>query len=357
MGNCLRGANVWQVVNNRVEYGDALGSGRVGPPFSAENLQELRQWGANFVNVSHPGIYTQSSPYELDKLVQQNLDEFLDKLAAARLYAVISFRTGPGRTEHAFDPPPSTAAANVIWKNKKAQDSWVAMWSKTAARYKNHPAVIGYNLMVEPNSNVTSVNEWDPAVFARKYSGTTYDWYALAKRIIPAIRKVDATTPILVSAMNYGDVGWLMQMPLMPDEKTVYVIHQYEPFLFTHQAPPFANTYPGFFDGNWDDLPETIDKTWLKSLITPARDFRVKNNVPVVVLEYGAKHRVPNASGYLKDELGIFESLELSHAIWLWETDYRGVDWDDFSVSAAADPAYIQALKTNWSKNSQFILP
>lgn len=351
-GNCLRGANIWQVIIDPREHGTQIGTSRVGPPFSQEIFDEARRWGANVINISHPGIYAYAYPYGLDTQIQANLDSLINKISAAGLYAVISYRTGPGRTEHAFDSPPSPPEANLIWKSRAAQDAWVRMWKATATRYKNNPAVVGYNLMVEPNSNNTVVNEWDPVVFANKYSGQLVDWYQLAKRIVTAIRTMDTATPLLVSPMNWGDVFWLTKMPIMPDSKTVYVIHQYEPYFFTHQwGPTYPNTYPGFFDGTWDGVPETIDRAWLENLILPAKTFRLAHSVPVAVMEWGVMHRVPNSTVFERDELSIFEKFSLPHATWLWETDYTGVDWDDFNVRAASDSNFGSTLRANWGKN------
>jgi hypothetical protein len=43
----LRGANIWQKVENK----------QVVPSFTAQDLHDLKSWGANYVNISHPGIY------------------------------------------------------------------------------------------------------------------------------------------------------------------------------------------------------------------------------------------------------------------------------------------------------------
>lgn len=353
-GNCLRGANLWQARNDKSEFGNALGEGAVGPPFSIDILRRLRSWGGNLVMLSHPGIFSEKAPYLMEAKVQANLDEMVHKAGAAGLYTVISFRTGPGRSEKAFSPPPGPESGRQIWTSRAAQDAWVRMWKHVAQRYRNHPHVVGYNLMVEPNPNTTAVKEHNPEAFAKKYGGSLYDWYPLAQRIVQAIRSVDRLTPILVSPMNYGDLGWLSAMPLMRDGRTVYIVHQYEPYLYTHQTEPFSYFYPGFFDGNWDGVPETIDRGWLRGIFTPLESFRNSHKVPLAVMEYGLKHRVPDSAKFLSDELEIFETLQLSHALWLWETDYSGVDWDDFNVRAASDPVFLDTLKKNWQRNVNF---
>jgi hypothetical protein len=43
----LRGANLWQKVEG----------GELSPSFTRSDLHDLKSWGANYVNISHPGIY------------------------------------------------------------------------------------------------------------------------------------------------------------------------------------------------------------------------------------------------------------------------------------------------------------
>ena len=37
--------------------------------------------GANYVNISHPGLFGEDPPYVLDEAVQDNLDRLLDMIA------------------------------------------------------------------------------------------------------------------------------------------------------------------------------------------------------------------------------------------------------------------------------------
>jgi len=98
----LRGANIWQGRNLTEIYGDTLGTGAVGPPYTQTDFDNLAALGANYVNVSHPGLYAEKAPFTLDEQVQQNLDSLLTMIAQAKMFAVITFRTGPGRSEFTF---------------------------------------------------------------------------------------------------------------------------------------------------------------------------------------------------------------------------------------------------------------
>jgi len=79
-----------------------MGPGPVGLPYIQEDFDRLAALGANYVNISHPGLFTETPPYTLDQDIQDNLDNLLNMIAEDDMFAVIAFRTGPGRSEFTF---------------------------------------------------------------------------------------------------------------------------------------------------------------------------------------------------------------------------------------------------------------
>ena len=180
------------------------------------------------VNISHPGLYSETSPYALDADAQANLDSLLAMIQEANLFAVITFRTGPGRNEAAIVPEVDFPALYSVWTSQTEQDAWVAMWRYTADRYKNNAIVVGYDLMCEPHSNaIVADPTYDASDFYPAYANTLYDWNPLAKRITTAIRQVDTSTPILIGGMGWSAAAWLGSLASNGDSKTVYAVHQY----------------------------------------------------------------------------------------------------------------------------------
>ena len=99
----LRGANIYQRrVYPELDGSEFMGTDPVGPPFVQADFDRLAALGANFVNISHPGLFTEDPPWVLDEDIQDNLDALLRMIAGADLFAVIAFRTGPGRSEFTF---------------------------------------------------------------------------------------------------------------------------------------------------------------------------------------------------------------------------------------------------------------
>jgi hypothetical protein len=188
-GAQLRGANIWQRIRVPSLDGNYLGNDYIGPPYAQADFNRLAALGANYVNLSIPGLFTERPPYQLDTAARDHLDQLLEQARQANLFVVISFRTGPGRSDFTFYRdgagvwyPPGLLVEDV-WTNQAAQDAWVDMWRYTAQRYRNHPVVVGYELMVEPNADEVALNIYDPNDFYPQYANTTTTGTACTGRL------------------------------------------------------------------------------------------------------------------------------------------------------------------------------
>ncbi len=371
-GTMLRGANIYQRrVYPELDGSEFMGPGPVGPPYTRSDVGALAAMGANFVVVSHPGLYTETAPYLLDGDVQANLDRLLEMIASEGMYAVIAFRTGPGRSDFTFywDEVGSwfdeSYLDDSVWEESNAQDAWVDMWRYTAWRYRDNPAVIGYELMVEPNSNDRLLDAWDPEDFYNEYGGTLYDWNQLFPRITAAIREEDGEMPILVGGNGYSAVGWLPFVEPSGDPRTVYVVHQYAPHPYTHQSPGDEGyTYPGVFDTDGDGASEVFDRVWLEECLSAAMDFSRLYGAPVAVTEFGVVRWAPGAAAFMEDSMRLFEEEGWNHALWVWHPSWK--DWnrevDDFDFTHGPDPlnhtavkssGLIAAIRNAWRRNQE----
>lgn len=368
-GTQLRGANIWQrIVVPDLDGPDFLGRGYIGPPYTQEDFDRLAALGANYVNLSHPGLFTERPPYVLDEGAQANLDRLIEMAAKADLFVVITFRTGPGRSDFTFyrdgagDWFDESLLIESVWNDRQAQDAWVEMWRYTAQRYRGHPLVVGYDLMCEPNANDVALGLYDPQEFYPQYAGSLYDWNQFYPRIVAGIREVDAETPILVSAMGWGAVDWLPVLQPVDAPRLVYMVHQYEPQdQYTHQEPPAGNTYPGRFDLDWDGSPDTFDRAWLDGYLSVVDDFRHEHGAPVSVNEFGVMRWVPNAADFMRDEMELFEQRGMNHALWVWDPAWQ--PWvgqvNDFTFRFGPDPRSAaevdsdlqNVIKEFWSRN------
>lgn len=366
----LRGANIFQrKVYPELDGGEFMGSGYIGPPFIQEDFNKLASMGANYVNISHPGIFCENQPYKMDEKALNNLKELIEMIGKADMFVVISFRTGPGRSEFTFywgeddEWFDKSYYNDMVWKEEAAQIAWAKMWKETVKIFKDNPYVVGYDLMVEPNSNDVWLDIWEPDDFYSQYKNTLYDWNSLFPQIINIIREEDNSTPILVGGMAYSAVNWFQYIIPVQDSKTVYTIHQYEPYIYTHQKSDDNYTYPGDFDADYDGKTDHVDRNWLQKLLNRADNFRTSKNIIIACNEYGVARWAKEAYKFLDDQMNIFEEMGMNYAIWEWSTSWEpfASEVNDFNFCFGPDPnnrSYIPSnnlidtIKKYWTKNT-----
>ena len=365
-GTQLRGANTWQrIVVPKYDGGNFLGDGYIGPPYTQADFDALAALGANYVNLSHPGVYTERPPYVLDEKVVENLDKMIGMAANADMFAVITFRTGPGRNDFTFYRDDDWFAEEDLienlWSDTDAQAAWAEMWRYTAERYRDNPVVVGYDLICEPNANEI-LDEWDKEEFFANYGGSVYDWNRWYPAIVAAIREVDGETPILVGGEGYSALDWLPYLELVDAERIVYTFHQYAPSMYTHQYPDEGYTYPGEFDTDYDGEEDAFDRNWISDYLNIAAKFSAGHGVPVAVNEYGVVRWAEGAPAFMRDEMEVFEELGINYALWVWDPVWQpwneGVNFMTFRFGS--DPNNITDVENDlqdtimefWAKNS-----
>lgn len=336
-GKHLHGANIFMGRNP-----DGASNGIGDGDFTQADFNDLRQAGANYVQLSHAGIFNEAAPYSLDSVAEANLDLSIQRAMAAGLYAVIAFRSGPGRNENAISNR-DALLVEEIWTNAAARNAWVNMLKRTASRYNGNPAVVGYSIMVEPNSYAHH-NYPSPEDFYAQYAGTLEDVNGLFALATAAIREVDSTTPILLEPEGYGNIDWLSYLNLTSDSRTVYTPHDYTPYEYTHEAVGGA-TYPGNYDLDSDGTTEVVNKNFLTTYLSRVSQFATTNSVPVAITEFGVHTSASNAATFLSDRIDIQNAIG-SWAVWTWQPS--GFD-DPFSVHDSS--SVHDALTSAWSNN------
>ncbi|UCH24417.1 MAG: cellulase family glycosylhydrolase [Trueperaceae bacterium] len=369
-GPHLRGVNIWQrLVFPELDGPEFMGSGYVGPPFNQADFDRLAELGANYVNLSGPGLFSEQVPFAADERVAEHLDRLLDMIGRADMFAVISFRTGPGRSEFTFvrdeagDWFDENRLNDSVWRDQAAQDAWVEMWRYTAQRYRSHPIVVGFDLMVEPNAEEVWFDIYgEPEDFYPEHADTLFDWNQLHPRISSAIREVDPDTPILIGAAGYSGTVWLPYLEPTGDPKTVYTVHPYEPVEYVFQFPPSDIRYPGHLDLDDDGRPEVFNRKILEQLLHPIDTFIARHNLPVAANEFGPMRWQPGAAAYVADQIELFEKRQMNHALWAYNPSWPPFQENDaFDFLHGPDPNHhedvessslLEVIKSYWARNT-----
>lgn len=365
-GTCLRGVNTWQKTYEK----DGLAY--LTYAYRPEDFVELKRLKANYVNVSFPGIYSvrpKGEGYVLEPEVLKELKLMVKHLRESNLFAVVAFRTGPGRNEAVFGGE-KEAPLSDVWTSPAARDAWVAMWKEASAALKDETNVVGYDLMVEPVGDKEKVA--DAAGNRERYRL----WYDLAGKIAKQIRDGGDETPILVGGANGSSACSLACLPAITSSNVVYTAHQYEPFIYTHQAVgPEGEEEQQKSEFDCKSLksasprPRKVNrpdgaKGRLERIYSMINGFRsARGRAPVVINEFGVYRWAPSVRDHLRDEIGFIERLGANHALWLWEPLTPCVGYDEFNFRHGTDfskhrddpdNSLVRAIGEHWRRNTAY---
>jgi endoglucanase len=262
-----------------------------------------------------------------------HLDRLLPVCEEVGLMVLIDLHTPPGGR--------NDASECLIFKEKRYQDAFVAVWEKIARRYRGKRAVWGYDLVNEPVEGVVAEG--------------LLDWHALATLTARRIRQIDPQSAIVVEPAPWGSPEGLDWFEPLDVPGVVYSVHLYQPFRFTHQGiygNPAGVAYPGEVDGkHWD-------KEQLRRALRPAIDYQRDYGVHIYLGEFSAIRWAPSGSAYqyLRDCIELFEEHE-------WDWAYHAFrEWDGWSVehgperddrSRSPTPADRERLLRSWYEKNR----
>ena len=241
-------------------------------------------------------------------VVHQQIKTLLDAAQTRGLGVILDLHRPEGGAE---------GQEGQLWTQPVLQDRLVKLWKNLAPVFKDHPALIGYDLLNEPTPPDDFYKDF------RQIRGTMQDWNVLAKRLVTAVREVDATVPLIVETTDWAKPFRFRQLDKIDDPYIVYSFHMYHPVELTHQGvrqfgQVASLTYPGTYAGT------AVNKAQLAQHMNDALVFANKYQVPIFVGEFGINHfaNADSRGRYIKDLLDLFNEAGWSwgfHAFQIWE--------------------------------------
>ncbi len=293
----------------------------VSPKMREEDLAVLAdQWGANLIrwqlirsNVANSETDFAAYDKWLDALLTRT-DSVLQWAKNHRVKVVLDLHSPPGgKSSHGG----YMAAMGAIFTDPAAQQHFVAVWRKMAARYKGNTTIWGFDLVNEPVDDGTSES--------------CQDWQELALTAGKAIREIDPDRILIVEPPRWGGPGGWEGFAPIPLDRVVYSFHMYVPSRFTHQRvfdkSQTPVSYPGTIDG------ATWNRQALIKAMQPAIDFANRYRVHMYVGEFSAIRWAPGAQNYLADVTSILEEQG-------WDWSYHAFrEWTGWSLEYGTDEA------------------
>ncbi len=223
---------------------------------------------------------TDDGPYIVDEEYFARIDEVIGQSLDAGLNIIIDM--------HDYDAlkrEPDAHAARAI-----------AIWRQIAERYRDYPD----SLIFEP------VNE--PI-----YELSGERWFALAERLVSAIRETNPTRTLIIGGDDWSSLQGLMRLELPDDPYLVAAFHYYEPFDFTHQGAEWFEGAPPVGTGFGSER----DVQAVQRDMARAADWAKRNATPLLLGEFGAIAKAP-LEGRARYAETVREAAEANGVAWCY---------------------------------------
>ncbi|MGE5611245.1 MAG: glycoside hydrolase family 5 protein [Bacillota bacterium] len=190
---------------------DPLWRDRSRARFQAEYFQMIRQAGFDHVRINlHP--YRDGKPdanHKISETYLKTLDWAVEQALASKLRVILDF--------HEF-----TAMAKDPLSKK---ERFLAMWGQIAERCKGLPSEVYFEVLNEPNGELT------PAM-----------WNQFLSEALELIRKTNPTRTVIIGPAFWNGIGHLGELQLPENDRNIIVtIHYYSPMEFTHQGAAWTS--------------------------------------------------------------------------------------------------------------------
>jgi endoglucanase len=255
----IRAAN--KALGRGINFGNALeapNEGEWGVTLKAEYFKAIKD--AGFDSVRLPVKWSAHAkadvPYTLEPNFAARVDWAIDQAIANKLNIVVNV--------HHYGEADSDPDKHL--------PRLIAIWEQLAARYKDRPANVYFELLNEPNTKMIE-GKWNAAV----------------SQLLKAVRKTNPTRPVIVGPAFWNAIWALDKLELPKDDRhLILTVHFYDPFEFTHQGASFVKGADKWKGRKWigsDDELAAIRKPFDKALA-----WAKKNDRPVFLGEFGCYH-------------------------------------------------------------------
>jgi len=185
---------------------DAPQEGAWGVTLSERHFQMAADAGLDHVRLpvrfsAHAG---EQAPFNIDPKFFERVDWAIDQALARHLSIIVDF--------HHY--------GEMMKEPERHIERFIGMWKQIAARYKNRPATVAFELLNEPSDKL------EPG-----------KWNAIVSRGIQTIRAENPTRLILIDSYFWASDEYLKHLELPAgDDNVIASFHMYQPILFTHQG-------------------------------------------------------------------------------------------------------------------------
>jgi endoglucanase len=185
----------------------------------------------------------------------------------------------------------------------------VAFWKQVAERFKNAPDTVLFELLNEPNGQLT------PEL-----------WNAWVPEILTAIRASNPTRTVIVGPANSNGMSSLKSLVLPAQDRNLIVtVHYYNPMPFSHQGAPWSKKNKDLSGITWGTVEE---RAKVVSDFQKASDWSKEQGRHIFLGEFGAydgnkaESALAMRAAYVSHIARTAEAMGWSWAYWQFDSDF-----------------------------------
>lgn len=325
------------------------------PALTADDVRRMaRDWGFNLHRYLVFWDAAEPMPGFIDQAYLDRVEERLDWFAEHGIFVMIDMHQDVYAARFCCDGAPEWAIRDdgepftpqEIWSlnylqpavqrafdnfwsyeepHRDLQDHYAGVWAAIAMRFRDHPAVLGFDLMNEPSpGSLFDLRETLSGVGAGEGSRSErFDRTLLApfyRRVIERIREVDPDHWIFVEPRFGGPGNGAVQyLPVIEDPRPGPSRIVFAPHLYSIR-------YEGRME--YDRAEDQVVDRWEAARIEETR----LQNWPIVMGEFGMDRTFPGAAEYLDDVLQMADRMMISWAYWSFTPGTWGW-WDPATMT------------------------
>jgi endoglucanase len=291
---------------------DAPSEGAWGVTLKEQYFQAVKDAGFNSVRIPiRWSAHAQSeAPYLIDAAFFRRVDWAIDQALSRNMSAVIN-------VHHylEMDQDPLKNAPRLL-----------ALWKQIAARYRDRPQTVLFELFNEPQD---------------KFSDQL--WNAIFPDLLAAVRQSNPNRMVIVGPGYWNSLDHLPSLRLPQDDRRLIVtFHYYQPFRFTHQAQDWLPSSMAWKGTGWGTAEERAE---LRESFERAAAWAKENRRPLYLGEFGVSEEANGQAralwaGAVAREA---ERLGFSWAYWQFSSNFGAYD----RTTGTWIPQLLQALMAN----------
>jgi endoglucanase len=259
--------------------------------FQDRHFQRIHEGGFQTVRINLQAFSHMNSDNRLDPAWFKTLDWAVKNALANHLTVLLD--------EHDYNVCGNAAAT--------CEPKLMAFWEQVAEHYKNAPNSVLFEILNEPNHQIT------PEL-----------WNAWIKEALGIIRKSNPRRNVVIGPASWNNIHSLAKLELPESDRNIIVtVHYYLPMNFTHQGAPWSQATAKLSGITWgtDAEKHKVDEDF-----AGVQQWSKAEKRPILLGEFGAYDRggadIESRVRYTSHVARTAESLGWAWAYWQFDSDF-----------------------------------